>query len=123
NSFYNGVTAVGFGPLHRLAVKSNATVWASGANFVGELGDGTTTESPTPVQVRGPGGTGFLTGVTKVAVGAFHSLALKADGTLWAWGSNGSGSLGNGTNTDSTTPVQVRGPGGSGFLAGVIAIA
>jgi len=58
-----------------------------------------------------------LDGVRAVAAGVLHSLALKADGTVWAWGENSSGQLGTGTTTDSTAPVQVSG------LSGVQAIA
>src|SRR5258708_31388778 len=100
-----------------MAVKSDGTVWAWGYNGLGELGNGTVTNSNTPVQVLGPGGVGFLSGVTALAGGLYHSLALKSDGTVWAWGGNGNGQLGNGTFTPSNTPVQVSG------LTGVTAIA
>ena len=43
-----------------------------------------------------------------IAAGISHSIALKFDGTVWAWGSNTYGQLGDGTNTDRTTPVQVK---------------
>jgi len=58
-------------------------------------------ERHTPVQVRN------LSGVTAVASGAEYSLVLKSDGTVWAWGSNGLGQLGDGTNTDRHAPVRV----------------
>jgi len=87
------IAAVGF---HSLALQSDGTVWAWGDNAYGELGNGTYTNSNTPVQVLGPGGVGFLTGVAALAGGAYHSLALKSDGTVWAWGQNTSGELGNG---------------------------
>ncbi|MGC2423221.1 MAG: hypothetical protein WA666_02575, partial [Nitrospirota bacterium] len=90
---------------------SDMTVWAWGDNEYGELGDGTTTQRNTPVQVGG------LTGVTAVAGGYDHTIALKSDGTVWAWGWNAHGQLGDGTTTDRYTPVQVNG------LTGVIAIA
>jgi alpha-tubulin suppressor-like RCC1 family protein len=48
-----------------------------------------------------------LTGIMAIAGGGWHSLALKSDGTVWAWGHNYSGQLGNGTNIDSNVPVQV----------------
>ena len=87
------------------------------------LGDGTTTDSSTPVQVLGPGGSGYLTNITAIAAGAFHALALRQDGTVWTWGYNYYGRLGDGTTTDSSTPVQVLGPGGSGYLTNITAIA
>jgi RHS repeat-associated protein len=64
-----------------------------------------------PAQVQG------LTNVTAIATGANHTLALKSDGTVWAWGNNTYGQLGNNSTTNSSAPVQVSG------LTGVIAIA
>jgi hypothetical protein len=124
----SGVTSIAGVGFHSLALKSDGTVWAWGANDYGELGNGTFAQSNTPVQVLGPGGVGFLTGVTAIAGGGFHSLALKSDGTVWAWGDDFYGQLGNGTNrTDLpygiATPVQVLGSGGVGYITGVTAIA
>jgi len=59
-----------------------------------------------PVQVTG------LPPITAIAAGGMHGLALAEDGTVWAWGANGSGQLGNGTTTSSTTPVTVHLPPG-----------
>jgi hypothetical protein len=70
------------------------------------------------VQVVGPGGAGTLSGVVAEAAGCGHSLAVKSDGTVWAWGDNASGELGDNSTSDSSTPVQVLGPGGSGTLSG-----
>jgi len=86
---------------HSLTLKIDGTVWAWGVNSVGQLGNGTTTSSNTPVQVSG------LTVVAAIAAGGNHSLALKNDGTVWTWGHNVFGQLGNGTTTSSNTPVQV----------------
>jgi Regulator of chromosome condensation (RCC1) repeat len=72
---------------------------AWGSNGSGQLGDGTTTDRTTPVQVSG------FTGVTAIAAGTEHSLALKSDGTVWAWGGNLYGRLGDGTAANRTTPV------------------
>ena len=59
-----------------------------------------------------------LAGIAAVAVGADHSLALKYDGTVWTWGSNEAGELGDGSNTDRNTPVQVSGLAGVASFAG-----
>jgi alpha-tubulin suppressor-like RCC1 family protein len=91
---------------HTLYRKSDGTVWAWGLNNKSQLGDGTTTNSSTPVQSA----PAILTGITAVAAGNEHSLALKSDGTVWGWGSNSNGQLGNGATAGSqTTPVQVSG--------------
>ncbi len=98
---------VSAGMYHNLALKEDGIVWAWGYNSAGRLGDGTEEDREKPVQVKGPGGVGFLTDVVAISAGHSHSLALKSDGTVWAWGLNTSGQLGNGTTENSHTPVQV----------------
>jgi alpha-tubulin suppressor-like RCC1 family protein len=78
-------------------------VFAWGDNPFGELGNGTTATSATPVQVSG------ISNATQVAAGGIHSVARLSDGTIRAWGDNRDGELGNGTTTNSSTPVQVSG--------------
>ena len=108
-----GVVAVAAGGgFHSLALKSDGSVWAWGGNLSGELGNGTTVDSHVPVQV-----VGLPNDVVAVAAGYRYSLALKSDGTVWAWGGNYFGELGNGSTVDSPVPVQVSG------LTGVIAVA
>jgi hypothetical protein len=110
------VTAIACGQSHSLALKSDGTVWAWGFGYFGQLGDGNFYLGiggvATPVQVTG------LSGVVAIAGGAQHSLALKSDGTVWAWGAGRSGQLGDGnfyTNLPGgffggvATPVQVIG--------------
>ena len=98
------VSISGCGSGFNTALKNNGTVFAWGYNVEGELGNGTTTNSCTPVQVSG------LSGVTTIAAATYlHTLALKDDGTVWAWGRGNYGGLGNGTTTDSSIPVQVIG--------------
>ena len=121
--FLTDVVAVDGGLNHSLALRRDGTVWAWGSNANGRLGDGTNFIRKNLVQVRGPEGKGFLTDIIAIATGGTHSLALKRDGTVWAWGKNQFGRIGDGGTEDRSTPVQVRGPGGEGFLADVFAIA
>ena len=122
--FGSGVVAIDAGAAHSLALKSDGTVLAWGLNATGQLGDGTTIQRTTPVQVKDPADpTGFLAGVKAIAAGSAHSLALKSDDTVLAWGSNASGQLGDGTLVNEETPVQVHDPSGTGFLTGVAVIA
>jgi alpha-tubulin suppressor-like RCC1 family protein len=92
------------GGFHSLAVRTDGTAWAWGVNASGRLGDGTTTARSSPVSVVG----GFADWC-QVSGGRFHSLAVRTDGTAWAWGSNASGRLGDGTTTARSSPVSVVG--------------
>ena len=99
---------VASGPGHNLALKTDGTLWAWGRNNVGQVGNGSSLNVSAPVQI----GSGFA----DVEVGGSywnggHSLALKTDGTLWAWGQNEVGQLGDSTTTSRLRPVQI----GSGF--------
>jgi alpha-tubulin suppressor-like RCC1 family protein len=107
------ITAIAAGGFHSLALTSTGAVLAWGRNVSGELGNGTTTNSTTPVAVSAPA----TSGITAIAAGAFHSLAVTSTGAVLAWGRNVSGELGNGTNTDSTTPVAVSAPATGGITA------
>ncbi|MFJ9807275.1 hypothetical protein ACIRTB_03475 [Streptomyces sp. NPDC101158] len=109
-SFLTGVKAVAAGDQHSLAVRSDGTVVSWGVNGLGQLGDGTTTARSVPVQVCAPEGCATkLTGVAAVAAGitGHHSVALRSDGTVQAWGNNVSGQLGDGTKVNRLTPVRV----------------
>ena len=107
----SGIIAVAAGSYHTLALKNDGTVWAYGDNDKGQLGD---TANPflntIPVQVYD------LTNMTAIDGGYDHSIALRNDGTVWAWGLNSFGQLGDGTDTNRITPVQVTG------LTNVIAV-
>ncbi len=105
----SGVTAVGAGSRHSLAIKSDGTVWAWGLNSFGQLGtesNDTCSGAPcsaTPIQVGG------LSGGTALAAGHDYSLAITSDGTVWGWGRNEAGQLGTGATTNADTPAQVAG--------------
>lgn len=105
------ITAVAGGGYHALALDSTGRVWAWGFNASGQLGDGTTTSSSTPVQVAMPSGIA----VTGIAGAENHSIARASDGTAWAWGNGTFGTLGNGATDNHPTPVQVSMPSGAGF--------
>ncbi len=103
-----------------MALSANGTVFAWGGNYIGQVGDGTNINRTTPVQVKGPGGVGVLSDIIAIVKKDFSSMALKSDGTIWTWGFNDYGILGDGTNTSKNTPVQVKGPGGIGFLNNIV---
>lgn len=107
------ITAVSAGFSHTLAVAEDGTAWAWGYNLCGQLGNGSTTSSNTPVQVTGLSGMN----VTAVSAGGVHSVALINDGSVWAWGDNSFGQLGNGDTTQSNTPVQVTNLSGMSITA------
>ena len=102
--------AVAGGHFHSLVLRKDGTVVAFSSNNNGQLGIGPSiAEQATPTQVP------MLDGVIDIAAstynnnGTHHSLVLKKDGTIWAFGANDQGQLGNGTTTNSSTPVQVSG--------------
>lgn len=101
------VRAIGSGDTHTVALRSDGTVWAWGSNLRGQLGDGTTSDRSRPVPVIG------LKDIVAIAGGGSgenaHTLALDKGGTIWAWGDNYYGQLGDGTIFDRHTAVQVIG--------------
>ena len=107
----SGVTAVAAGEGYSLAVQ-NGAAYGWGDNTTGQLGDGTSERRLLPVAVSAP----LTSGVTAVAAGVSHSLAVQ-NGGVYAWGYNGNGALGDGTTNSSTTPVAVSAPLTSGVTA------
>ena len=106
----SGVVAIAAGENHSVAVRNNGTVWAWGWNFHGQLGAASPTCSLgfgqftpcslVPIQAAG------LTDIVRIVAGDRHNLAVRSDGSLWAWGANGSGQLGDGL-TSNRSPFQV----------------
>jgi len=113
----SNVIAIAAGFNHVMALKSDGTVWAWGQNDYGELGPAGTIGAfqATPIQVTG------LSGVfTAIRAMGDTSYALRNDGTVWAWGSGGSGQLGNAAWASSATPLQVATSSG---MTGITALA
>jgi alpha-tubulin suppressor-like RCC1 family protein len=120
-SYLNSITNIMGGEVHSIAVKSDGTVWGWGQNEFGQLGDGTTNDESAPVQV-GLGCVPPLGSVTKLGGRTYWNLAVKTDGTVWAWGMNQGGQLGNGTTistldpNQNTTPVQLTNSRAGGVI-------
>jgi alpha-tubulin suppressor-like RCC1 family protein len=115
-SLSSGVTAIAAGERHTCALLSTGAVKCWGYNDNGQLGDGSAasvTPRTTPVDVST-----LSSGVTAISTGSYHTCALLSTGAAKCWGKNTSGRLGNGSNTASLTPVSV-----STLSSGVIAIA
>jgi alpha-tubulin suppressor-like RCC1 family protein len=111
----SGVVAVAAGYTHTIALTSGGLVYTWGHNHFGQLGNNSTADSNVPVPVTQV--TDFSE-IVAVAAGRYHSVALKkSDGTVWSWGGNEYGQLGDETKTDRLTPVQVT------DLSGVEAVA
>lgn len=127
--YLQGVIQVEGGGNTSYALKGDGTVWAWGRGDSGQLGNPSAgSGSLIPVQVEDPSDpSGYLRNVTAIScngnAGLGWCLALKADGSVWAWGGNGNGQLGDGTQTDRTTPVRVVDTNdSSGYLTGIKAI-
>jgi len=108
----SGVAAISVGGEHTCALTGGGPVSCWGNNsWAGQLGDGTTTNSATPVDVSGLGsGVSAISAATDAtADDVDHTCALTSDGAVLCWGYNGSGQLGDGTTTDSSTPRFVQG--------------
>jgi len=91
------------------AVKSDKTVWCWGADIASLPDGGAIVSTPTPTQVKGAGGAGVLDMVESVAPGFRHVCVRRSDSSVWCWGKNDRGQLGNTTKVDSPFPVKVVG--------------
>ena len=86
---------------HHTAIKTDGTLWVWGYNAYGQLGDNTIVPKSSPVQTIA-GGTNWK----YVSGGQFHTAAIKTDGTLWTWGYDFNGQLGDNTQVNKSSPVQ-----------------
>ena len=94
----NASATVGY--THSVILKTDGSLWTTGLNTNGRLGDGTTTNQSSPIQI-------LSTGVKKVGLSDKTTFFIKSDNTLWGAGNNGSGALGDGTTTDRYSPVSI----------------
>ena len=92
---------ISLGYFHSVGIKDDGTLWSWGINADGSIGDGTAVSKSSPVQTVS-GGADWR----KISTGFEFTTAIKNDGTLWAWGYNYVGSLGDGTNLQRSSPVQ-----------------
>lgn len=108
----SGVMSIGVGSFHSCAIQANGSAYCWGANFSGQLGDGTLVDRSIPVAVVD------LAGAKLVRGGGGHTCALTTGGSVRCWGYNGDGAVGDGTTTNRQVPTQV-----SGLASGVADLA
>lgn len=102
---------LGAGGDHSCAIRADGTAWCWGRNDFGQLGDNSTTDRTTPVEVQG------LAGAKQIEAGDQFTCAVDTGGAVWCWGHNDQGQLGDGTMTDAKQPVQVKNVTGATQIA------
>jgi alpha-tubulin suppressor-like RCC1 family protein len=108
NQFLSGIVAISAGASHTLALDNQGVVWSWGGNTSGQLGDADTTFAPQPAPVpviRSGSSFGNVVGLT---AGPTSSFALRSDGTVWSWGDNTIGELGQGTTNTAGTAANLN---------------
>jgi alpha-tubulin suppressor-like RCC1 family protein len=108
NSLTN-VKDIKAGKNHSTIVKNDGTVWSFGGNEFGQLGNNSIVNRTSPVQVVDESGIGLFNNIQQVSAGAYYTIALRSDGTMFAWGSTTNGKLGNGVSSgDLIKPVNLN---------------
>jgi hypothetical protein len=98
------IRQVSAGEFHVLALGVDQVVWAWGRNAEGQLGTGTTGGAPSASAVQVDA---RVAGITRLATGFFHSMAIGVNGAVWTWGANTHGELGDGAGVNEGTPVKL----------------
>ena len=96
----SGVAGISNGDSHACAITTAGATKCWGYNVYGQLGNGTTTDSFVPIDVSG-----LTSGVSKISSGPYYACVVKTTGGVTCWGNNNNGQFGNGTTTDSLTPI------------------
>jgi alpha-tubulin suppressor-like RCC1 family protein len=102
------IVGVSLGYYHSSALTSFGRLFMWGYNYYGQLGDGTTTDSSTPIDITNNFTLSSGEKIESVSLGYYHSSALTSLGRLFMWGWNYYGQLGNGTTTDSSMPISIQ---------------
>lgn len=102
----NNWVLVASGGYHTAAIKTDGTLWTWGYNTTGTLGDNSVTHRSSPVQTVASSAT-----YKRASCGQYHTAAIKTDGTLWTWGNNSNGQLGNNSLAHRSSPVQTAAAG------------
>lgn len=92
------------GDAHTMVLKSDGSLWMTGLNFDGQLGDGTTVDKHSYFEL-------VTSGVASIGIGPFHSFYIGTDDSLWLWGQNDVGTIGDGTTNDRLAPFQIESSG------------
>ena len=103
-------------------LKEDGTVWSTGKNDEGQLGDGTTINKNTLEQVKIDENT-CLTNIKEISVGNNHVLALTIDGKVYSWGNNNHGKLGQGDTEIRSFATQIKEENGQRYIENIIDIA
>jgi alpha-tubulin suppressor-like RCC1 family protein len=117
------VTNIGIGNSHSCFANTGGTAQCVGSNFYGALGNGSSNDSLTAKNVKGPSGSGVQGGIVSIHAGYYHTCAFINGGTVRCWGYNLDGEVGDGTTTDRHLPRDVKAPSGTGVLSGVADVA
>ena len=120
--FLTNITDVSLGGDHVCALSTAGNVYCWGYNGYGQLGDNTTTNRPTPILVKGSGGSGTLSNIVSISAGYHHTCAVNSSGNVYCWGYNAQGQLGNGSTTTRYYPDLVNGVSGAGYLSNIVSI-
>ena len=120
--YLTNAVAVTTGAYSSCALLATGAVDCWGRDNYGQLGINSTTDSHFPVQVHGVGNSGTLAGITAISAGDSHVCAVRSTGSVYCWGRNNYGQIGDNSTSTRKTPVQVRAISGSGYLANIKAV-